>query len=124
MKSHSSFRRSVRDRTTAPAAVMEALAPRLLLSVTLDNGLPPDDPAFFSVLVDRGGASNQATFGGVDTDPIFDYSALLDVAGEVFDLSGWGSEAGSGVSAGLLDGSGDYGGGVGVYAGVLAAGPT
>ena len=74
-------------------AALETLEPRLFLSATLSNGLPTGDPGYFDARVDSGGYSEAATFGGVDENPIYEYSAFLEIGGEVFSLSDHGSSA-------------------------------
>jgi len=81
-------------------ALFETLEPRLLLSAILDNGLPLGNPWHFGVELGCGCASFDGSFGKSGDDLIFEYSACLDVNGEVFDLWLWGTDAvGGGSSA-------------------------
>jgi hypothetical protein len=64
---------------------LAALEERRLLSVTLDNGLGSNDPAYFAVHLDRGGATRDTSLAGVDT--VYDYFPYLDTgAYGVFNL--------------------------------------
>jgi len=86
----------VNARKSKHSLALERLEDRLLLSVTIDNGLAPADPGYFAVGVGPGGESGVSSLGGVNT--LFDYEgyfhadADLGAGGSVHDFDALGTE--------------------------------
>ena len=68
----------------------EALETRTLLAVTIDNGLPIDDPGYFSATIEPGGVTYETSYAGNGT--VYEYSAYLDLQGDLFRLESTGTE--------------------------------
>jgi Ca2+-binding RTX toxin-like protein len=82
---HSSRRRMSQSRSRR-SSVIEALEPRVLLTVTINNGLLTTNPNYFQVTVGAGGSVFNAVIG--QTDFITKYDAFLDPAATDFTFTG------------------------------------
>ncbi len=83
-RTRSRHRRREPDALLSAAPTVEMLEDRTLLSVTIDNGLATNDPDYFAVELEAGGAALNIFQQATDT--VFEYFPYFDDGTQVFNL--------------------------------------